>query len=131
MKKYRKMNDAKEEVDTGDRAAEQFRFIKENITGIIGRKRKYKDKPPTIDMMAFASTMTIILAFFIMLTSFAGRPEDNAVQDAVQSFKEALENYGLSKIVYGRTNSVANLNYVSKRKGVKSEPRPQKRGPRL
>jgi chemotaxis protein MotB len=119
------MNDAKKEVDADEQASDQFHFTNKNLTGIAGRllkKRKSKDKkPPTIDMLSFASTMTIILAFFIMLTSFAGRPEDNAVQDAVQSFKEALENYGLSKIVYGRTNSVANLNYVSKRKGVKSD----------
>jgi chemotaxis protein MotB len=112
------MNDAKEEVDTGERASVK------NVTRIAGRllkKRKSKDKPPPIDMLSFASTMTIILAFFIMLTSFAGKPEDNAAEAAVESFKEALEHYGLSKIVFGRTNSVANLNYVSKRKGAKSD----------
>jgi chemotaxis protein MotB len=119
------MNDAKEEVDTGEQASEQFHFTNKNVTGIAGRllkkRKKSEGKPPTIDMMAFASTMTIILAFFIMLTSFAGTPENNAAEAAVQSIKEALENYGLSKIVFGRTNSVANLNYVSKIKGVKSD----------
>ncbi len=112
------MYDAKEEVDTGERASVK------NVTRIAGRllkKRKSKDKPTRIDILSFVSTMTIILSFFIMLTSFAGKRENNAAEAAVESFKEALEHYGLSKTVFGRTNSVANLDYVSKKKGAKSD----------
>ncbi len=118
------MNDAKEEVDTGQGASGQFHFTKKNVAAIDARllkKGKYKSIPPRIDMLSFASTMTIILAFFIMLTSFAGEPENDAVEDAVRSFREALKNYGLSNIVYGRTNSVINLDTIEERKGVKSD----------
>ncbi len=110
--------DVKNEVDTGERDSVK------NVTKIVSKllkRRKSKGKRPTIDMLSFASTMTIILAFFIMLTSFAGTPKENAAEDAVESFREALEHYGLSKIVYGRSNSVVNLDYVSKRKGIKSD----------
>jgi chemotaxis protein MotB len=72
-------------------------------------------------MLSFASTMTILLAFFIMLASFAGSPEKRDMEKAVDSFTKALELYGLSRIIYGRSNALINMDVASKRSGAKFE----------
>ena len=110
--------DVQEGVDTGERD-----LVKDTTKSIskLFKKKKPGDKPPVVDMMSFASIMTILLAFFIMLSSYGGRPEHNSTKEAVESFQNALQAFGLSRIVYGRSNSVANLAFVSKRSGVKSD----------
>ncbi len=110
--------DDKEDVDTGERP-----LVKgvTRITGRLLKKRRTEDKPPTADMLSFASTMTILLAFFIMLASFAGSPEKRDVEKAVDSFTKALELYGLSRIIYGRSNAVVNMDVASKKSGAKFE----------
>ncbi|MHC4182159.1 MAG: OmpA/MotB family protein [Planctomycetota bacterium] len=110
--------DDKENADTGERP------LVKSITRTAGRllkKRRTEDKPPAPDMLAFASTMTILLAFFIMLASFAGAPEKRDVEKAVDSFTKALELYGLSRIVYGRSNALINMDVASKKSGAKFE----------
>jgi len=74
------------------------------------RKKKSAEDASFVDMVAFASLMTILLAFFIMLSSYAGRPREEIAEEVISSFKEALENYGVSKVVFGSTDSIANLN---------------------
>lgn len=71
-------------------------------------------------MMAFASMMTILLAFFIMLSSFAGKPDDEKAKEAIESFKAALDNFGLNRMSMGNSNSINNLTIVFKKLGVKS-----------
>jgi chemotaxis protein MotB len=110
--------DVKEEVNTGERASVK------NVTRIAGRllkKRKSKDKPLKPDMLSFVSIMTILLAFFIMLASYAGKPENDSAKEAVESFKRALQNYGLSRIIYGSSNSIFNVSFASKGTTVKSD----------
>ncbi|MEE9605545.1 MAG: OmpA family protein [Candidatus Scalindua sp.] len=110
--------DVQERVGTGER--DLVKDAAKSISKLFKRK-KPKDKPPIVDMLSFASIMTILLAFFIMLSSHAGKPEHNATKEAVESFQNALEAFGLSRIVYGRSNSIANLAFVSKKSGVKSD----------
>ncbi len=110
------VTDDKKDVDTGERP------LVKSITRTAGRllkKKKSEDKPPAPDMLAFASIMTILLAFFIMLASFAGAPEQRDVEKAVTSFSKALELYGLSRIIYGSSNALVNMDIASKRGGVK------------
>ena len=81
----------------------------------IATARKKRKKGPAedesfVDMVAFASLMTILLAFFIMLSSYAGRPKEETAEKVIESFKEALDNYGVSKIIFGSSDSIANLN---------------------
>ncbi len=80
---------------------------------IATARKKRKKRPPEdesyVDMVAFASLMTILLAFFIMLSSYAGRPKEKETDEAIKSFKEALDNYGVSKAMLGNTDSIFNL----------------------
>ncbi len=110
--------DDKEDVGTGERP------LVKGITRIAGRllkKKKSEDKPPSPDMLSFASIMTILLAFFIMLSSYAGKPKNNSGKEAVESFKRALQYYGLSRIIYGSSNSLVNVSFTSKQTAVKSD----------
>ncbi|MFQ5685859.1 MAG: OmpA family protein [Candidatus Scalindua sp.] len=79
----------------------------------IAAARKKRKRPPEdesfVDMVAFASLMTILLAFFIMLSSYAGKPKEKETDEAIKSFKEALDNYGVSKVLLGSTDSIFNL----------------------
>ncbi|MDR4505515.1 MAG: OmpA family protein [Candidatus Scalindua sp.] len=84
------------------------------------KKKPADDAAPEMDMMAFASMMTILLAFFIMLSSFAGKPNDEKAKEAIESFKEALENFGLSRMSMAKSDSIDNLTLVLKKLGVKS-----------
>ncbi len=85
------------------------------------KKKKSDDDIPEMDMMAFASMMTILLAFFIMLSSFAGKPSDEKAKEAIESFKAALENFGLNRMSMANSDSIENLNIVLKKLGVKSK----------
>ncbi len=90
----------------------------------IATARKKRKKRPAedgmfVDMVAFASLMTILLAFFIMLSSYAGRPKKDVAEEVLSSFKEALDNYGVSKIVFGSTDSIFNLNFILESYGGK------------
>ena len=84
------------------------------------RKKPVEDKA-FVDMVAFASLMTILLAFFIMLSSYAGPPKEDDAEEVLDSFKEALENFGVSKIAFGGSDAISNLevklgNYTGKSK---------------
>ena len=87
------------------------------------RKKPVEDKA-FVDMVAFASLMTILLAFFIMLSSYAGPPLEDDAEEVIDSFKEAIENYGVSKVAFGGSGAIANLevkqgNYSGKSKSKK------------
>ena len=81
------------------------------------KKKKIGDEPPYADMVSFASLMTILLAFFIMLSTYAGNPEEELADEAIESFKAALQNFGLSNINYGSSDSISNLIIALKRTG--------------
>ena len=90
------------------------------VSKLLKKKKNSDDKSPEMDMMAFASIMTILLAFFIMLSSFAGKPDEERAKEAIQSFKAALENFGLNRMSLGKSDSIDNLTLVLKKLGVKS-----------
>lgn len=94
----------------------------------VATRRKKRKKPVEdgafVDMVAFASLMTILLAFFIMLSSYAGPPLEEDAEEVIDSFKEALDNYGVSKIAFGGSDAITNLdikrgNYSGKIKSKK------------
>ncbi len=79
---------------------------------VIRKKRKKPVEDGTfVDMVAFAALMTILLAFFIMLSSNVGPMKEEASHEAIDSFKEALDNFGVSKIAFGSSDSIANLEF--------------------
>jgi chemotaxis protein MotB len=110
------VTDVKEDVDTGERA---FAKSVSKIAGKLLKKKKSEGKAPAADMLSFASIMTILLAFFIMLSSYAGKPKKEDVDKAIESFAKALELYGLSRIIYGSSHTIVNMNVVSKKSGAK------------
>ncbi len=87
--------------------------------------RKKKKKPVEdgafVDMVAFAALMTILLAFFIMLSSNVGPIKNEVAEDAIESFKEALNNFGVSKIAFGSSDSITNLEVKLENYGGKYE----------
>ncbi len=83
------------------------------------RKKRPAEDESFVDMVAFASLMTILLAFFFMLSSYAGRPQEETAEEAHKSVKEALDNYGVSKIIFGSTDSIFNLNFTLESYGGK------------
>ncbi len=83
-----------------------------NVQQITVRKKKKKkpiEEGAFVDMVAFAALMTILLAFFIMLSSNVGPVKEKDAKEAIDSFKEALDNYGVSKIAFGSSDSITNL----------------------
>ncbi|ODS30159.1 MAG: H+-driven flagellar motor component MotB [Candidatus Scalindua rubra] len=89
------------------------------------KKKKIDSEAPKMDMLAFASVMTIMLAFFIMLSSYAGKPEKDSAEEAIMSLKEALENFGISRIIFGSSDSISNLDFeLSKIGGPHNTERP-------
>ena len=100
------------------------------VMQVAGATRRKKRKKPVedkafVDMVAFASLMTILLAFFIMLSSYAGPPKEDDAEEVLDSFKEALENFGVSKIAFGGSDAISNLevklgNYTGKSKKKKN-----------
>ncbi len=105
-----------ETVDTPTKTV--TKKVSQTISKLL--KKKSDDEAPEADMMSFAAIMTILLAFFIMLSSFAGKPKDDLAKEAVESFKAALKNFGLNRIAFGSSDSVANLTLVLQKLGVKS-----------
>ncbi len=73
------------------------------------KKKKPLEEGSFVDMVAFAALMTILLAFFIMLSSNVGPAKDEDAKVAIDSFKEALDNFGVSKVVFGSSDSITNL----------------------
>ncbi len=94
---------------------------------IAATRKKRKKRPAEdelfVDMVAFASLMTILLAFFIMLSSYAGRPKEETAEKVIESFKEALDNYGVNKVIFGNTDSIFNLNFKLESYGGKHKTR--------
>jgi len=92
----------------------------------IVRKKKKKKKPleegAFVDMVAFAALMTILLAFFIMLSSNVGPAKEDA-KEAIESFREALDNFGVSKIAFGSSDSITNLEMKQESYGGKYKKR--------
>ncbi len=87
----------------------------------VARKKKKKpvEDGAFVDMVAFAALMTILLAFFIMLSANVGPAKEEQAKEAIDSFKEALGNYGVSKIILGSSDSIANLNFKLDKYGGK------------
>lgn len=65
----------------------------------MARKKIKAGKPPGVDMLAFSSIMTIMLAFFIMLTSFISDQNEVLLLRATASFKRAVSSFGLNSII--------------------------------
>jgi chemotaxis protein MotB len=82
------------------------------------RRKKLDEGEPTVDMLAFSSVMTILLAFFIMLASHAGAPDEKSAKEALMSVQEAFVNYGISKVPFGGSGAIINMpnNYTGKYK---------------
>ncbi len=79
------------------------------VTAIRKKRKKPVEDGTFVDMVAFAALMTILLAFFIMLSSNVGPIKEEAANEAIDSFKEAMGNFGIKKKIFGRSDSVANL----------------------
>ena len=91
----------------------------------IVRKKKKKplEEGAFVDMVAFAALMTILLAFFIMLSSNVGPAKDEDAKEAIESFREALDNFGVSKIAFGSSDSITNLEMKQESYGGKYKKR--------
>ena len=101
-------------------------MAKSNVQQITVRKKKKKkpvEEGAFVDMVAFAALMTILLAFFIMLSSNVGPVKDKDAKEAIDSFKEALDNYGVSKIAFGSSDSITNLEMKQESYGGKHKKR--------
>jgi len=96
-----------------------------NVPRITIRKKKKKpvEDGAFVDMVAFAALMTILLAFFIMLSSNVGPVRDEEAKEAIDSFINALDNYGVSKIAFGSSDSIANLEMKQESYGGKNKKR--------
>ncbi|MHC4267034.1 MAG: OmpA/MotB family protein [Planctomycetota bacterium] len=87
------------------------KFHGEAVKTVRKKRKKPVEDVAFVDMVAFAALMTILLAFFIMLSSNVGPIKDEVAEEAIDSFKEALDNYGVSKIAFGRSDSITNLEF--------------------
>lgn len=76
------------------------------------KRKKPVEEGAFVDMVAFAALMTILLAFFIMLSVNIGPAKDEQAKKVIDSFREALGNYGVNKIIFGSTDSIFNLNFM-------------------
>ena len=94
-------------------------------TEIVRKKKKKKpvEEGAFVDMVAFAALMTILLAFFIMLSSNVGPAKDEDAKEAIESFREALDNFGVSKIAFGSSDSITNLEMKQESYGGKYKKR--------
>ncbi len=95
----------------------------QQFTVVRKKKKRPVEDRSFVDMVAFASLMTILLAFFIMLSSNVGPIRDKDAKEAIDSFKEALDNYGVSKIAFGSSDSITNLELKQESYGGKSKKR--------
>lgn len=114
-------NDTNTNTDTAEFDTQEGGAVKEATSPFrkLLKKKKTDDEAPQMDMLAFASVMTILLAFFIMLSSFAGKPKEELAKKAIESFKEALENFGMTRIKIGSSDSISSLDFITKKFGVK------------
>ncbi len=95
--------------------------IEPQITVVRKKKKAPPDEGAFVDMVAFAALMTILLAFFIMLSSNVGPMKEEESKEAIDSFKEALDNYGVSKIAFGSSDSITNLEMKQESYGGKQK----------
>ena len=95
----------------------------QQITVVRKKKKQPVEDGAFVDMVAFAALMTILLAFFIMLSSNCGPMKDKESKEAIDSFKEALDNYGVSKIAFDSSDSITNLEMRQDSYGGKSKKR--------
>ena len=95
----------------------------QKILAVRKKKKKPVEEGAFVDMVAFAALMTILLAFFIMLSSNVGPVKDKDAKEAIDSFIEALDNYGVSKIAFGSSDSITNLDMKQERYGGKKKKR--------
>ncbi|MBC8552094.1 MAG: OmpA family protein [Candidatus Brocadiales bacterium] len=95
----------------------------QKILAVRKKKKKPVEEGAFVDMVAFAALMTILLAFFIMLSSNVGPVKDKDAKEAIDSFIEALDNYGVSKIAFGSSDSITNLDMKQERYGGKYKKR--------
>ena len=85
------------------------------------KKKKPVEEGAFVDMVAFAALMTILLAFFIMLSSNVGPIRDKEAKEAIDSFIHAMDNYGVSKIAFGSSDSISNLEMKQDNYGGRSK----------
>lgn len=95
----------------------------QKILAVRKKKKKPVEDGAFVDMVAFAALMTILLAFFIMLSSNVGPVRDEEAKEAIESFIEALDNYGVSKIAFGSSDSITNLEMKQESYGGKHKKR--------
>jgi len=93
------------------------------MSAVRKKRKKPVEDEAFVDMVAFASLMTILLAFFIMLSSYAGKPKEKETDEALKSFKEALNNFGVNKVMLGSTDSIFNLSLKLESYGGKNKMR--------
>ncbi len=97
------------------------RFHGEAVKTVRKKRKKPVEDGAFVDMVAFAALMTILLAFFIMLSANVGPVKDEVAKEAIDSFKEALDNFGVSKIAFGSSDSITNLEIKLENYGGKYE----------
>lgn len=69
----------------------------------MAKKKKPLERPPEMDMLSFSAIMTILLAFFIMLsTQMKTKKADTVIQETA-SFRKAFNSYGLGSMLEGTT----------------------------
>ncbi len=67
----------------------------------MAKKKKsfIPEKCPVMDMLSFCGIMTILLAFFIVLSSMAQEKKTELMKASQRSFVDRLESHGLSRIL--------------------------------
>lgn len=65
----------------------------------MAKQRTERKKVAGVDMLAFSSIMTIMLAFFIMLTSFIEEQNAELLMRASASFRRAVSSFGLNPLI--------------------------------
>lgn len=95
--------------------------LEKAVTAVRKKRKKPVEDGAFVDMVAFAALMTILLAFFIMLSTNVGPIEEDVANEAIDSFKEALDNYGVNKMIFGRSDAVASLEFKQENYDGKSD----------
>ena len=67
--------------------------LKKVVTAVRKKRKKPVEDGTFVDMVAFAALMTILLAFFIMLSSNVGPIKEEAANEAINSFKEVKSSF--------------------------------------
>lgn len=83
----------------------------------MAKKKKAPEKAPGMDMLSFSAIMTILLAFFIMLSSQMKVKEANTIIQETASFRKAFQSYGLGSILEGTTGGDL-IRLISERLGA-------------